>query len=553
MSSQTPINSLGRPCTTVMSTSGMVSSPNYLVSQVALSILKQGGNAIESAIAAASAMSVVYPHMNTIGGDNFWLIYNALTAEIKGIESTGSAGKNVTSNFYRSLGYDRIPARGYLAANTVPGAVAGWNAAFNYSQQQMNGTSKWQDLLKSAIEYADDGFPVSVNQHQWLQRNLDSADREFGLQQFEGFSSIFFKPNGKPYKSGEILRQKDLAETLKRIAEQGADEFYQGETAEKIVTDLQSHGGLLTLDDFARHKARWVEPISVDYRGNRAYNLPPPTQGIASLQILSIIDNFNIKDLGEGTADYYHLIVEATKLAFADRDRWVGDPDFVNIPLARLLSKSYNQELGKQINMQFARNDCSSSLESDTAWLGVVDKDGNAVSFIQSIADGFGSGIVAKDTGVLLQNRGKFFSLDKNQTNYLEPLKRTYHTLNPAMLLKQGKPYLVYGTMGGEGQPQTQAALVTRIVDFDFSAQQAVEAPRWIQGRNLGSQTNELKIEGRVARSVVDELKQRGHRVNIQPNYTDVMGHAGVIAIDLPTQVRSGGADPRGDGLAIGY
>ena len=535
-----------------MSTSGMVSSPNYLTSQVALSVLKQGGNAIESAIAAASAMSVVYPHMNTIGGDNFWLIYNAKTAEIKGIQSTGSAGKNVTRDFYLSQGYDRIPMRGYLAANTVPGAVAGWNAAYNYSQQQMNGTSEWRDLLNPAIEYAGNGFPVSVNQHQWLQKNLNSSDREFGdLKRFEGFRSIFFKSNGEPYKSGEILRQKDLAETLKRIAEQGADEFYRGETAEKIVADLQAHGGLLTLDDFARHNARWVEPISVDYRGYRAYNLPPPTQGIASLQILSILNNFNVRDLGEET-DYYHLIVEETKLAFADRDRWVGDPDFVDIPLAQMLSKSHNQKLAEQIHMQTACNDRSSSLESDTAWLGVVDKDGNAVSFIQSIADGFGSGIVAEGTGVLLQNRGKFFSLDKNQANYLEPLKRSYHTLNPAMLLRQGKPYLVYGTMGGEGQPQTQAALVTRIVDFGFSPQEAVEAPRWIQGRNLGSQTSELKIEGRLVR-FADELKQRGHQVNVQPDYTDVVGHAGVIAIDPETQVRSGGADPRGDGLAIGY
>ena len=536
-----------------MSASGMVSSPNYLVSQVALSVLKQGGNAIESAIAAASAMSVVYPHMNTIGGDNFWLIYNAKTAEIKGIQSTGSAGKNVTSNFYRSQGYDRIPMRGYLAANTVPGAIAGWDAAYKYSQQQMNGTSNWRDLLKPAIEYAENGFPVSVNQHQWLEKNLNSTDREFGdLRRFEGFRSIFFKSNGKPYKSGEILRQKDLAETLKRIADRGADEFYRGETAEKIVASLQSHGGLLTLDDFARHQSRWVEPISVDYRGYRAYNLPPPTQGIASLQILSILNNFNVKDLGEGTADYYHLIVEATKLAFADRDRWVGDPDFVDIPLEQLLSSSHNRKLAEQINMQTARNDSSGNLESDTAWLGVVDKDGNAVSFIQSIADGFGSGIVARSTGVLLQNRGKFFSLDKNQANYLEPLKRSYHTLNPAMLLKQGKPHLVYGTMGGEGQPQTQAALVTRIIDFNFSPQEAIEAPRWIQGRNLGSQTSELKIEGRLAR-FVDELEQRGHQINLQPDYTDAMGHAGVIAIDPETQVRSGGADPRGDGLAIGY
>ncbi|MEM7592438.1 MAG: gamma-glutamyltransferase [Cyanobacteria bacterium P01_A01_bin.83] len=548
------MNFFGRSNTTVMSTQGMVSAPSYLASQVALTVLKQGGNAVESAIAGAAAMSVVYPHMNTIGGDNFWLIYNANTTEIKGLESTGAAGKNVKSDFYHAQGYKKIPARGYLAVNTVPGAVAGWQAAYNYSQQQMNGGCKWQDLLQPAIEYAAKGFPVSANQHQWLQENLNSTDQEFGnLRRFEGFNSIFFKSNGKPYQSGEILRQTDLAETMSRIAKQGGNEFYLGETAKRIVKDLQSHNGLLTLEDFARHKARWVEPISVDYRGYKAYNLPPPSQGIASLQILSILNNFNLQELGEGTADYYHLIIEATKLAFADRDRWVSDPDLIDIPITQLLSTTHNFNLAQQVNMQITQGNSAISLESDTAWLGVVDQDGNAVSFIQSIADGFGSGIVAQGTGVLLQNRGKFFSLAPNHVNYLEPNKRTYHTLNPAMLLKQSKPYLVYGTMGGNGQPQTQAALVTRVVDFGFSAQDAVESPRWIQGRRLGAPSNELKIEGRVSQSVLEQLRQRGHQVSVQPNFTDVMGHAGLIIIDPQTKVRSGGADPRGDGLAVGY
>ncbi len=545
----------GRSNTTVMSTKGMVSSPNYLASQVALTALNQGCNAVEATIAGSTALSVVYPQMGTIGGDNFWLIYSAKTKQIKGLESTGAAGKNVTSNFYRSKGYDTIPDRGYLAANTVPGAVAGWQEAYHYSQEQMNGTSKWQDLLTPAIEYAENGFPISTHQHQWLERNINSLDREFGnLKRFQGFNSIFFKPNGKPYQYGEILYQTDLAQTLTRIAEYGADEFYQGETAKRIIQDLQSNDGLLTFDDFARHQAKWVEPISVDYRGYQAYNLPPPTQGMASLQILSILNNFNVKELGEGTADYYHLIVEAIKLAFNDRNRWLSDPDFVNIPLTQLLSKTHNLNLAQQIQMQVTQfPDSTTSLESDTAWMGVVDKDGNAVSYIHSIADAFGSGIVAKNTGVLLQNRGKFFSLDSNHVNYLEPYKRTYHTLNPAMLLKQSKPYLVYGTMGGDGQPQTQAALVTRVVDFGFSAQDAIESPRWIQGRNLGSETNELKIEGRVEQSVLNELERRGHQLNIQPNFTDVMGHAGMIIIDRDTDVRYGGTDPRGDGSAIGY
>jgi oxamate amidohydrolase len=546
-------DSRGRPSKTVLSTNGMVSSPHYLASQTAVHMLANGGNAVEAAIAGAAVMAVVYPHMNTIGGDNFWLIYSAKTGKLQGLESTGPAGEKATIDFFRSQGYEQIPARGYLAANTVPGTVAGWQAAYEYAQE-MEGAIAWPDLLAAAVEYAEHGFPVSVNQTQWLLEYLHSPDTEFGdLRRFDGFRAVFCKPDGAAYQTGEILRQTDLATTLKRIAEHGGREFYTGETARRIVADLQAHGGILTLDDFAQYAARKVEPISVDYRGYQAYNLPPPSQGIASLQILSILNQFDLKQMGEGTADYYHLIVEAIKLAFADRDRWLSDPDFVDIPLAQLLSQQHNQALSQQIDMHAAKLVSDNSLSSDTAWLGVVDKAGNAVSMIQSVADGFGSGIIAQGTGVLLQNRAKFFSLDPSHVNCLKPRKRSYHTLNPAILLQHGQPYMVYGTMGGEGQPQTQAALVTRVVDFNFPAQVAVEAPRWIQGRNLGSQTNELKIEGRVPDAVIEELQQRGHSINVQPDFTDVMGHAGVIVIDPVSQVRAGGADPRGDGLAIGY
>lgn len=356
------------------------------------------------------------------------------------------------------------------------------------------------------------------------------------------------------YHTGEIFKQTQLAQSLQAIASQGAAEFYQGEIARKIVADLQENGGILTLQDFAEHTANWVKPISVNYRDYIAHNLPPNTQGIASLSILNILNNFDIHKLGEGTTDYYHLIVEATKQAFSDRDKYVSDPDFVDIPLDWLLSLERGKELAAQINLQQAANQVQPlDPKGDTIWLGVVDKDGNAVSLIQSIYYEFGSGIVAGDTGILLQNRGCFFSLDPQHVNCLQPKKRTFHTLNPAMLFQNGKPYLVYGTMGGEGQPQTQAAIATRIVDFGFNVEDAISAPRWLQGRTWGIATNELKIEGRVSRDMVRELSDRGHSVKVVEDYTDVMGHAGAILIDPETNIKYGASDPRSDGAAVGY
>ncbi len=546
-------NAANRP--TTMSMNGMVTAPHYLASQAALDILRQGGNAVDAAIAAASTLAVVYPHMNSIGGDNFWLIYNAKTRELKALNASGRAGEKATINFYQAQGYQKIPSRGYLAANTVPGAVSGWGEAYKYAQQSMSNSLPWNKLLDSAVNYAENGFPVTPSQEYWTKKNIDEKDKEFrNLQSFPGFKQTYLKSNGELYQVGEVFKQPQLAKTLKAISQKGDAEFYKGEIAQNIVKDLQANGGILTLKDFASHTADWVEPISVNYRKYKAYNFPPNTQGMASLSILNILNNFDLKKMGEGTADYYHTIVEATKLAFADRDKYLSDPAFVKIPLDTLLSKKHGMDLAARIDMKVAVKEVKPlDPKGDTVWLGVVDKDGNAVSLIQSIYHDYGSGIVAANTGVLLQNRGSFFSLDPKHVNHLEPRKRTFHTLNPAMLFQNGKPYLVYGTMGGEGQPQTQAALVTRIVDFGFSVQDAIEAPRWLQGRTWGASANDLKIEGRVPPTVIQELIKRGHPVKVVDNYTDTMGHAGAILIDPVTNIKFGGADPRGDGIAVGY
>jgi gamma-glutamyltranspeptidase/glutathione hydrolase len=538
-----------------MSLNGTVTTPHYLASQAALEILTAGGNAVDAAIAAASTLAVVYPHMNSLGGDNFWLIYNAKTQELKALNASGRSGEKATIDFYQNQGYNKIPSRGYLAANTVPGTVSGWEEAYKYAQQTMGNAFPWHQIFDSAIRYAETGFPVSLNQERWTKISIDENEREFFyLQRFQSFRQTYLKSTGEPYQVGEVFKQPQLAETLKVIAHKGANEFYQGEIANKIIADIEANGGILTLKDFVEHTANWVEPISVEYRDYTAYNLPPNTQGIASLSILNILNNFDLKSVGEGTADYYHILVEATKQAFGDRDTFLSDPEFMDIPLDFLLSKEHGKDLAARIDMnQAAKQVKPLDPKGDTVWLGVVDKDGNAVSLIQSVYYEFGSGIVAADTGILLQNRGSFFSLDPNHVNCLAPRKRTFHTLNPAMLFQDGKPLLVYGTMGGEGQPQTQAAIVTRIVDFGFSVQDAITAPRWLQGRTWGIATNELKMEGRVPPTITAELIKRGHSLKVVDDYTDIMGHAGAILIERATNVKYGSADPRSDGAAVGY
>lgn len=538
-----------------LATHGVVTSPNYLATQAGLDVLRRGGNAVDAAIATAATLTVVYPQMCTLGGDNFWLIYNAKTGELKALNASGRSGSKATIEFYKSKGFEKIPSRGYYAANTVPGVVSGWDEAYKMSQKEMGSKYKWADILKTPIDYAKNGFPVSTSLNFWTKVDIDPSDSEFrNLQRFPEFSKVFLKNGTDAYDVGEILVQPDLANTLSLIAKKGAKEFYQGEIAKKIVADLQANDGMLSLEDFKNHHADWVEPIHVNYRDTVAYNFPPNTQGMASLEILNVLNNFDVKSLGEGTADYYHVIIEATKQAFADRDKYLTDPEFSDIPLDYLLSKDHGKDQAKRISMEEAAIKVEPlDPKGDTIWLGVVDKDGNAVSLIQSIYHDFGSGIVPKGTGVILQNRGSFFSLDPNHVNALMPHKRTFHTLNPAMMLKNGKPYLVYGTMGGEGQPQTQAAIATRVVDFGMTPQEAINAPRWLYGRTWGKASNDLKMEGRIPEKVTYELQKRGHPVKRVDDYTDTMGHAGAILVDQETGVLQGGTDPRGDGLAAGY
>ena len=525
----------------------IIVTPHHLATKAGSDALKEGANAVEAAIIGATVLSVVYPHMNSLGGDNFWLIYNAEKNSLKGLNANGRSGEKATVEAYKNLGYSKIPTRGFLACNTVPGAVSGLTEAYNYSKTELNGSKDFSYLFKQAILYAKEGFPVTKSQEFFTKTNLDS------LKNFKGFEKVFLKQNKEIYKENELFSQPHLAKTLELIAN-NSDEFYQGQIANKIVKYIKENDGFLTLNDFKNHSANWVNPIKGLYRNFPVYNLPPSTQGFASILILQIIDNFDFTKIKEGSADYYHLLIEACKQAFFVRDKYLTDPDFYDIPLDDILSKKYALELAKKIQLDKTIDfDYPLEPKGDTVWLGVSDEKGNAVSLIQSIYHEFGSGIVPENTGITLQNRGCFFSLNENHPNKLEPKKRTFHTLNPAMIFKDNKPYLIYGTMGGEGQPQTQSTIVTRVIDYNYDIKEAINAPRYLFGRTWGENENDVKFENRISPVILEELKKRGHKIKLTEEFSSLMGHAGAILIDHDNNTKTGSSDIRSDGSTDGY
>lgn len=542
----------GRP--PVLASRGMVSSPHYLASASGLDVLRRGGSAVDAAIAINATLCVVYPHMAGVGGDAFWLIAGPDTDGVQALHAGGPAAQAATREYYREQGCtDGIPHRGPLAALTVPGVVDGWRLA-----HERHGRLPWAELFADAINYARDGMAVTRSLADWLKTD------EHLLAQYPETAAIYL-PQGKLLREGERLVQADLARTLEQIASLGARKgFYEGALAARICTAMAAAGSPLRVEDFADYQAKWVDPISTTYRGYEVVQHGPNTQGFAALQLLNLLDGFDVASWGEGSAEYYHHIVEAVKVAFADRDEWLTDPAFVKIPLEQLLSKEYADQRRKLIQSNSALTTVEPGLrygqefdqrpvDGDTVYFCVTDADGLVVSNIQSIYHDFGSTVVAGDTGVLMQNRGCFFSLDEQHPNRLEPGKHTFHTIIPAMLLKDGKPVMAYGTMGGEGQPQTQAAMLTRMIDFGYDVQQAIEAPRWLMGRTWGAASSSLWLEARISDEVVRSLRLRGQAVSMVTQWDGTMGHAQAIRIDPETGFFEGGADPRGDGAAMGY
>jgi gamma-glutamyltranspeptidase/glutathione hydrolase len=545
-----------------LSARGMVAAAHYLATQAGLRMLMQGGNAIDAAIAANAAMTVVYPSTCSAGGDIFLLIWDAKTSQLYALNGSGRAPLGMTPEYFAAHNLSEIPLRGPLAIN-VPGAVDGW-----FTVMERFGSLSMRQVLEPAITYAEAGIPVSPKLARWLE--LAAPDV---LGPWNSSASVFLK-NGRPPRAGEILQQPQLARTYKQLASEGRDAFYHGSLGRSITEYIQQCGGVLSMEDLARHHSDWVTPITTNYRGYDVYEFPPNTQGIAALEMLNIIEGYDLAALGYQSAEHLHLLLEAKKLAYADRDRHISDPEFVDIPVQQLLSKEYAAQQRTRINPKQAAQHVESELarDGDTMYLCTADSEGNAVSLIQSLYYGFGSGIVGGDTGVLLHNRGSYFSLDPRHVNYLQPGKRTMHTLTPAMVLRDEKPYLVLGTMGGDAQPQIHVQVLTAMLDFGLNVQQAISAPRWHSGRfrmedgqlpqeqrgqaPLESDPTILEavvIENRMPQTALNGLQALGHHTLVQGPFEDSMGHAQAIFINPETGVFEGAADPRCDGLALGW
>ncbi|MCL7456366.1 gamma-glutamyltransferase [Micromonospora echinofusca] len=543
----------GRPPTRV--DRGAVTSPHTLASEAGLHALRRGGSAVDAGIAVNAMLCVAYPHMAGLGGDGFWLIAEP-DGTVRGLNASGPSASAATRDYYRERGHtDEVPSRGGLAALTVPGAVDGWRLA-----HERHGRLPWSDLFADAIHYARHGVPVSRSLSDWLVEDLDLLNGE------ESMARIFV-PDGRAAREGHRLAQPDLARSLAAIAAGGArGGFYEGALAQRICAALAPTGSPLRVDDFAAYQAHWEDPIYTDYRGYTVYELPPNTQGFAALQILNLVSGYDVAAWGDGTPDYYHHLAEAVKLAFADRDEWLTDKHWLDIPVTELLDPDYATRRRELIRpdramvmadvepgIRFGPQARRRSPQGDTCAFSAVDENGLVVSAIQSIYHDFGSAIIAGDTGIIPQNRGSFFSLDENHPNRMEPGKRTFHTLIPGLVCRDGRPWLAFGSMGGEGQPQTHAALLTRTIDFGYDVQQAIEAPRWLMGRTWGTTAQDLSLEGRIGDEIVRELQRRGQPVRMLPNWDDNLGHAHAIRIDHERGLLEAGADPRGDGAALGY
>ncbi|MGA2263852.1 MAG: gamma-glutamyltransferase [Acidobacteriota bacterium] len=517
----------------VLARNGMICTSQPLATAAGLRILQEGGNAVDAAVAAAAVLNVVEPMMTGLGGDMFAIVYWNKTGELIGLNGSGHSPYAMTLDYLKKKGYASMPQDG-VDTITVPGAADGWFALI-----ERFGTLKMDRILAPAIEYAEKGFAVSeIIANQWHEQTEKLAK--------DPWAARTYLPGGKTPAHGEIAYNKNLAATMRQLAAGGPKAFYAGAIGAKIIEAVRNHGGVLSTKDLEDHKSQWVKPISVDYKGYDFYELPPNGQGMVALEMLNILEGYDLKAWGHNSADYLHHLVEAKKLAFADRDFYITDPEFAKIPLGRLLSKDYAAERRKVISPTRARTeyDPGASEQSDTVYLTVVDKDHNAVSFINSLFSEFGSGIVAGDTGICLQNRGSSFKLDDTSWNRIEPHKRPMHTIIPAMVMRNGKLYFSFGVMGGDNQPQAHVQVFLNLVEFGMNVQEAGEAARF---RHTGGR---LGLESGIGPQVRRLLTLMGHQIFVM---NDSYGGYQGILIDPVTGVLMGGSDPRKDGCAMGW
>ena len=526
---------------------GMVTCPHTLASEAGVEALRAGGSAVDAAIAASAVLAVVYPHMTSVGGDAFWLIHEARAGGVRFLDGGGAATAAATLDAFRARGLADIPYRGVLPATvTVPGAVDGWLEA-----HAACGRLPLARLLAPAIGHARDGFPVTARLARWIAEMAS-------LLAGDPAAAAIFLPGGRPPRAGETLRNPDLARSLEAIAAAGRGEFYEGEVAAEIARWSRERGGLATAADYRAQRAEWGAPLSVVYRGVTLFETPPPTQGVSVLQMLRLLEGFDLGALEYLGPDHVHLLIQAKQLAFHDRDRFLADPRFVDVPVARLLSDAYVAERRQLIDparaLPWDRVPDAGSLVGDTVYVAAVDAEGNAASLTMSLYGGFGAGVVAGRTGIVLQNRGAYFSLDPTHPNRLEPGKRPLHTLIASLAFRGDRLWQVFGCMGADGQPQIHLQAYTAMIDFGLDGQRAVSGPRWLSGRfALGEPRDLLNMEGRFPERTFAELARRGHVINRWEAWNERAGHAHGITLDPDTDERLGACDPRSDGAALGY
>ena len=529
----------------IIAENGMVATSHPLATQIGIDILKKGGNAVDAAIAANAAIGLMEPTGNGIGGDLFAIIWIENNKKLYGLNASGRSPKNLKLEYFKNNGFSKIPAYGPLPVS-VPGCVDGW-----FEMHEKFGSLNMKQILKPAINYAENGFPVS----ELVSYYLGISAKNFG--KYPNFNETYLI-NGFSPKKGQIFKNKDLANTLKIISEKGRSGFYEGKIA-KIMSDfIIDQGGFLSYEDLKNHKSDWIEPVSTNYRGYDVWELPPNGQGIAALQMLNLLEKFDIKSMGFGSAEYIHHFVEAKKIAFADRAKYYADMDFNDIPVDFLISKEYADKRRDEIKpTRAARSVKAGEIENgDTIYLTVADKDGNMVSLIQSNYRGMGSGMVPPGLGFMLQDRGELFSLDKDHYNVYEPEKRPFHTIIPAFITKDNKPYISFGLMGGAMQPQGHAQIVINLIDFGMNLQEAGDAPRI---RHVSNQQptggemfdgGELSLESGFDYKEIRKLMKFGHKVIFS---LGSFGGYQAIMYNDELGVYFGASESRKDGSAMGY
>ena len=530
----------------VLAEHGMVCTSHPLASQIGLDILKQGGNAIDAAIAANAALGLMEPTGCGVGGDLFAIVWDAKTQKLYGLNASGRSPKSMTLDTLKAMGLEKIPAYGPLPVS-VPGAVDGWT-----SLHDKFGSMPLKKILAPAIEYAEEGFPVT----ELIGYYLGSIDR-FSRMGYPNIKETYYDPNGgeRP-KNGDRYRNPALADTYRAIAKKGREGFYEGEVAQTITTFIKEQGGFLSLEDLSSHHSQWVEPVSVNYRGYDVWELPPNGQGIAALQLLNILENKDFSEVRWGSEEHLHLFTEAKKRVFEDRAKYYADMDMAEVPVEALLSKEYAAENFNELKPYASTYDAGEISAGETIYLTVADKDGNMISLIQSNYRGMGSGMVPPGLGFMLQDRGELFSLEEGFNNTYEPGKRPFHTIIPAFITKDGAPLMSFGVMGGDFQPQGHAQIVMNMVDYGMNVQEAGDAPRWDHSGGSSPVTGpstdkgEVHVESGIPYETVRGLMGRGHKVGFARG---IYGGYQAIYRDPETGFYHGASESRKDGQAVGY